>query len=389
MSEIEYIDVPITTNPEELADGAFSYIQQQIPGWSPNAANLEVILLETMARMVADARDIASAVPRSIFRYYGNSLLGIAPIADQFASVNTTWTAIDNKGYTIPSGTQIGIKAAGDLLIAFQTAYDIVIPPGSTATTAGQVGIVAVLPGEEANGLTGAMQLIDPLDWVASIVTVGATSGGLTAESDDSYLNNLASQLQLLTPRPILPPDFAIMAAGVNGVGRALALDGYNPADSSSNNERMVCMVTVDALGEPTSAPVTAAVDALLEAAREVNFIVNATTPTYNLINVTTSFKVLVGQDVPTVVASVNAAIRNYLSPANWGVEANAIAGSWTNKNIIRYLELTALVNGVDGVDYVVALTFAKDPAALGTADVTMTGIAPLPRPNTINVTGS
>jgi hypothetical protein len=388
MSEIEYIDVPITTDPESLAEGAFAYIQSQIPGWSPNAGNLEVILLESMSRMVADARDVASAVPRSIFRYYGNSLLGIAPVSNQFASVNTTWTAINNAGYTIPAGTQVALKAAGDVLIPFQTAYDIVIAPGATATAAGGVAVVAVLPGETSNGLSGTMTLIDPLDWVSSVVTVGATTGGVSEESDDSYLNNLASQLQLLTPRPILPADFAIMATGVAGVGRALAIDGYEPVAPSSGNERMVCMVLIDSLGEPVSAPIATAVDDLLEAAREVNFIVNGTTPTYNLINVTTTYKALAGQTLATVTASVDAAIRSYLSPANWGLEQDAV-GSWTNKSIIRYLELTSLVNSVDGVDYVVSLTFAKNPAALGTADVTMTGIAPLPRPNTISVTGT
>jgi hypothetical protein len=392
MSEIQYIDVPITTNPEALADAAFSFLQGQVSGWSPNAGNLEVILIESLARMVADARDVASAVPRSIFRYYGNSLIGVPPISDVKASVNSTWTLIDNKGYTIPAGTQVGLRAAGDELIAFETAYEVVVPSGSTATAAGGVTLIAVLPGIEGNNLTGTVELIDTFDWISSIVTVGATSGGVDAESDDAYLNRLASELRLLTPRPILPQDFAIIAMADPGVGRAMALDGYNPANQTENNERMIALSLIDTSGEIVSSIVKSRVLSLLDSEREVNFVVNAVDPTYNTINVTCTYKVVTGADPTIVDGNVRAALQNYLSPGTWGSPSfseSANPDDWVNAPVIRYLELATVINNVANVNYITALTFAINPAALGTADVTMTGRVPLPRPGTINVTGS
>ena len=49
----EYLDVPIETDPDALAEDAFDYISDQVPGWEPNAGNLEVWLIEALARMSA------------------------------------------------------------------------------------------------------------------------------------------------------------------------------------------------------------------------------------------------------------------------------------------------------------------------------------------------
>jgi hypothetical protein len=340
--------------------------------------------------MVADARDVASAVPKSIFRYYGNSIIGIAPIADIQASASSTWTAINTNGYTIPAGTQVGVRAAGDELIAFQVAFDVVIPPGSVTTTVGQVQLLAVLPGDQANGFTGAAELIDPIDWIASINIPGLTGGGVTAETDDSYLNRLAAQLQLLSPRPILPQDFATMARSIPGVARALAVDGYNPDTATYNNERYVTVAVVDAAGEPVSGVVKGQVDALLQSEREINFIVRVIDPTYTFINVSVAFVLVPGQDATVIQNNVIAALQSYLSPASWGGSQGDEGSSvWSSQPNVRYLELATVVNNVFGVDYITSLTFAANGTTLGTSDVSLGGVAGLPRPNTITATGT
>lgn len=384
----DYIEVPITTDPDTLADAAFAYIQSVVPGWQPNPGNIETILVEAMARISSELRTVASAVPTSIFRYYGNSLIGVPPIDDSPASGSTTWTVINNAGYTILAGTTIGLRVAGDTLIPFEVVNDVVIPPGSTATAAGAVSIRAIVEGTEGNGLTGAAELIDALDWVTAITVVGFTGGGVTAEEDADYLARLTSKLQLLSPRPILPSDFAVMAKDVAGVYRALAIDGYNPVGGTFNNERMVAVALVDAAGAAVSGPIKAAVDTLLQAEREITFVVNVIDPTVNLINVTVTFKIVTGQVIADVQAAVSAAITSYLSPANWGRDAGDTL-EWVNRTSLRYLELATMINNVPGVDYITALTFAIQGNALATADVVLVGVAPLTTANTLVVTGS
>lgn len=64
----DYIEIPIETDPAVLEQEAFDFMQTAFPDWVPNDGNLDTILIEAMARMVAEARDVASAVPTDIFR---------------------------------------------------------------------------------------------------------------------------------------------------------------------------------------------------------------------------------------------------------------------------------------------------------------------------------
>lgn len=222
-----YIEVPIETDPQILAQEGFDYVQGQIPGWAPNDANLETIMIEAIARITAEARDVASAVPTDVFRYFG-TLVGILSQDAASAVGSTGWTVINNAGYTIPGGTQIGIRTAGDVLVPFITDLDVVIPPGFTTVT--DVAIHAVEPGSNASGLTGTVELIDTLDFVTAVtLDAPGTTGGVDAETEEEYLSRLSARLRLMAPRPIVPVDFAVLAQDVNGVERALAIDMYNP----------------------------------------------------------------------------------------------------------------------------------------------------------------
>jgi hypothetical protein len=229
VSEFQYIEVPIETDPEVLQQDAFDYLDAAIPGWVPNDGNLETILIEALSRMTAEARDVASAVPTDIFRYFGE-LVGIPPQEASYAVASTDWTMINNAGYTIPAGTQVGIQLTGDEIVPFEVVLDTVIAPGST--TALNVQIRAVDAGADSSDLaeTNPVILIDTLDFVTTItMDAPGTTGGVDAEEDDAYLNRLRLRLQLLAPRPILARDYAIFAQDINGVERATAIDGYDP----------------------------------------------------------------------------------------------------------------------------------------------------------------
>lgn len=377
-----YIGVPTETDPDVLSERALAFLVEKIPGFVPRDGHLEVWLVMALARMVAEARDVASRVPTEIFRYFGQSLLGLAPIDDTPASVLSTWTMIDAAGYTVPAGTLAGFRAAGDEVVAFVVRDTFTVPPGSTATAAGAVALDALDDGEGGNGFgPGAMELIDALAFVSTIAATTTSGGGVDAETDAAYLNRLVDELSLMSPRPILPGDFAIIARRVPGVYRATAIDGYNPGDLSYGNERMVTVAVVDENGDPVGATIKTAVDDLLEAEREVSFIIHVIDPTYTAIDVDFDVSPTLEADAATVRTAIIDAITDYLSPATWG-GGNEVPPVWRNETVIRYLELAALINAVPGVDFIRTLTVEG-----GTANVTLTGAAPLPQPGLI--TGS
>jgi uncharacterized phage protein gp47/JayE len=215
---------------------------------------------------------------------------------------------------------------------------------------------------------------------------VGVTTGGEDAETDDEYLNRLAAQLTLLSRVPILPADFALFALNQPGVGRALAIDGYNPSNGSLNNERMVSVVVTDINGEPLSNINKTAVLLAIDAVREVNFIATVIDPTYTIIDVSTSFVPNPSSDPDTVRQNVEDAIEAYLSPANWGTKVfvDNPDNTWYNTSVVQIYELVTIVNNVAGVDRVVTIGAAISGGTIAASDISLPGVAPMTRPGSI-----
>lgn len=385
-----YIDVNIETEPVDIAADAFGYLEGKVPGWLPSPGNLEAWLIEALSQIAGELRTLVSLVPEDIFKFYGQTIMGLPPYAAVPASATTTWTARDAAGYTIAAGTVVSITPpASTDSYGFEVTADTVIPAGQTTAS---VPITALVPGADASGITGTVAMIDTLDFIVSVVLNGATSGGQDAETADAYLDRLSDLMTLLSPRPILPNDFSLMAQReVAGVARACAIDLYNATTQQSNVPRCCTVVPIDANGQPVSAAIKTQILTLLQSQREVNFLVFVADPTYTSIDV--NFQVVVYPTyAPADVASrVIAALQSYLSPAQWGLPPYGDAGtqSWINTTTVRYLEIAEQINRVDGVWYVKTLTINKTGSAAGQVDVVMTGIAPLTTPGNIAGTGS
>lgn len=227
-----YIRVPFVTTAAELVTLGVNYLRSKVLGWQPYDAELDYILLQTNSQLAAEVATLASDVPDAIFRYYGATMINLPPEDATPAVAYSTWTAVDNSGYTVPDGTVVGVPISGDQLALFEVMAPVVIPPGSLSTVVGEVALQAVMPGADSAGLGAAaspVTLVDPLDWVDTITLTGPTTGGTDAETNSEYLDRLVSVLQTMTPRPILPQDFSILSRNVAGVQRSLAIDGYDP----------------------------------------------------------------------------------------------------------------------------------------------------------------
>jgi hypothetical protein len=248
------------------------------------------------------------------------------------------------------------------------------------------VPIVAVEPGEAANGLTGVGTLVDTLAFVDDVTIVGSTAGGVDAETDDEYLARLTDELTLMAPRPIVPEDFEILARNIAGVDRAVAVDGYDPHTDTYDNERTISVAAVDEDGEAVSNDTQAEIEAYLEARREVNFEVHSIDPVYTTIDVVASVVILPGFDSATVLDMVEAALNDYLDPANWGRAQSGdgrFSRPWINTTTVGYLNIARTVLMVEGVAFIDTLTVEG-----GTTDVDLSGDpAPLTRAGTMTIT--
>ena len=373
-----WISVPIDTDEQALYDDAVATLRALKPGWEPAEGSLDTWILRAAARLASELRDVAADVPAAILRTYGREVFQLPALEPARATVATSWTAIDNAGHTIPAGTQFTLRDAAGALWAFRTQAEATITAGLTSVSG--VLAEAVLPGAASSGLAGTPELIDALAWIAGVaLDEPATSGGSDGETDSEYLSRLSRLLQIQSDVPILPEDFETLALTVTGVGRALAVDGYDPDDDTTGNERTIAVFVTDPAGANCSGGVRAAVAALLESRREANFVVKAASPTRTTINVTFTAKALAGYDTATVEAAAESAVAEYLSPALWGAQVLQGDAPWREMTHVRFLEIASVINAVEGVNYITALTVNG-----GAADIALHSPAGLPAAGTI-----
>lgn len=388
-----YITFPIERNAEDLAEEAYDYIKNLVPGWEENDGNLDTWLIQIAAAQGSDLLAILTDIPDTLFRYFGRNLIGFPDIVATQAQAPTTWTMIDNAGYTIPEGTQVGVYNDINELVPFIVANQVVVPAGSTVTSAGAVTIVAIEPGEGGSGLGAAgtdVELIDPLDFVSLVELTTGTTGGVDSESDDEYRVRLTRRLRRLSTRPILAVDVADMALEVVGVARVVAIDNYIPG-TGGGQERAVAVAGVDEAGANLSSGKKTEIDTLLQANRETNFIFNVMDPSRTTIKVNVDYVLIPGYDEATTSQAVEDALNDYLSPSNWGrdprYEETGNADTWIETTTIYYNELIQLVSNVPGVDRVATLTYAKNADALASpASIALAVPAALTEPGAINV---
>lgn len=375
-----YIDPPLTTDGDTIATDMLDRMMSNIPGWIPREGHVETWVIEAIAHAMAIVLGVASRIPKRIFRYYGESLIQLVPIDGANASCLSTWTMVDDAGYTIYAGTTVAFRSISGVLIPFVTVSDVVIEAGETVAT--DVEIVATTVGTANNGLAAQdLVLVDSLASVDTVVSTTTTTGGVDPETEDEYLDRLVAELQLLTPRPILAKDFAVYARRVPGVVRAAALDNYNPADDTFGNEKMVTVAVIDAEGLDVSAGVKTDVEELLEAAREINFIVNVVDPERTDFTIAWSVKALLGYDADALRDSINAAVTEFVSPITWGASPTDPL-LWEQDDTLRYLDVAGIIHSVPGVDHIILLTING-----GTVDVVLDGRISLP--NLVAVDGT
>lgn len=484
-----YIAGPFDVDPDVKKALFVAIMQGAFPGWVEDDSRADSAVGTADASIAAQLDEAASETTTAIFRFWAARVVPVPPIEATAATGLSTWTMVDNAGYTVPAGTTVA-KDTGDGLVAFEVAVDFTVAPGDTVATG--VTVNALEEAAAGNDLTGALLLIDSLAYVASVSLDAATSGGLDAEDDDVYLSRATTEMQTLSLTPILPRDFALLARSrVDGVYRVLVVDGYDPtenelqsitgtasggngtltwnaqttgslvaaatapqiqtalealsniavgdvnvtggplgtapvivefkgayrntnvaqivanvgsltggtwtvatthsptvydpANTTTWQERMVTLFPLDETGANSDAGAVSDLDVLFngdathDPLRETNFVVNIDTPTRTTVNVAFTFTTWQGYDSADVKTAAEMAVTDYLSPALWGVPNSGDPREWESEDKVRLSELYFVLNSVNGLRHVTALTVNS-----GTSDVTLAGVAPLPTAGTV-----
>lgn len=242
-------------------------------------------------------------------------------------------------------------------------------------TDIGQIEIIAVDPGPDATGLQADPQLEEPLAWYGSIVVEAPTVGGAEGETDVIYRNRLADSAALMARTLVIADDFARDArTNFPLIERALPLDGYNPGDSTFGNGGYMTVAVVNDAGLDPGSTARDAGEVAQQALAISGMVVNWIAATYTAVTVVFAAVSYEQFDPVAVEAAAEAAVLEFLSPAQWGLPPFGDQRDWLNTPTVRYRDVVAAIENVEGLDYTTSVTVNG-----GTADVTLTGAAPLP----------
>lgn len=357
----DFVNVPMTVDPNDLSDAAIQTLQTEWPDWVPNDANLEVALIEIIAAMAAQVAIIAANMPAAALIQYGQQILGIAYGVGQPATAMATFTVADTSGHDIPAGSQVEISG-----VAFQTVGDLNIAPGLSS---GVVEIAATDSGTYADGFDGSdWSSINLPVFVTNMVLAAATANGVDPQDDQAYLNTVAQEMQLRSKSIITLLDFVITALNVTGVGRATAT-------ASGTHPRNITVTITDTNG---NAPTTALENAVVAACsapntRMVNANISANGANYTTVGVTASVQALPNVNGAALASSVQSRLDLELSPLGWGnpLSGNTPGLSWVNQPIVHLNRMLAVASQVSGVDYPISVSLSGSNIAQTSAALT------------------
>jgi hypothetical protein len=348
------------------------------PSWEPVDGDPAAPILTAQAYRNAELRTLTRDVSAAIFAAFGRTVLDVTQTAAAPATLTATLVLTDTDGHTVPAGLQFSHPGDGIPLI-YEVVANVLVPTGDGTAV---VDMSAFEPGAAGNAPQAGdvLQPVDALPWIVSATVTTDAAGGADAETTEDYVDRLSDVTGTLRVGVANARDAAILARTVPGVGRALAIDGWDPDDDTLGHELAVGVAAVTATGEPLPALVKAALVAYLtrDDIRTLNVVVKVADPDYTAVAVVFTAVADPEHDPAAVEAAAETTVAAMLDPATWGGGDESPPAWHADAKTVRYLDIAAAIGRVDGIAHLTALTLNG-----GTANVVLTGIAALPSPAT------
>lgn len=316
------------------------------------------------------------------------------------ASIETDATAWANTAnVTVARSTAQSVDGAASLSLTSVASGDM----RSTLNTGNRKAVVA---GEVITGLASFRSAVSARSvrvtlnwWNAGGSFISAVNGTSATDATTGW-----NQVSVTGTAPALAATVSLQvevlatgaASEVHYADRMLLQRGSDGnwvagGVASTGIERTVSVACVDENGDKIPPATVTAVDAYLEANREINFVIWEVDPTYSTIQVAVAVHIITGFAQADVSANLVTAATNFLKPSVWGRDPTytdvSSETTWIDTPILRYNEMMTALSNVEGVDYVSDLQIGFQGGTLVRTDLTLGQPAALTKPGTITPT--
>jgi hypothetical protein len=220
---------------------------------------------------------------------------------------------------------------------------------------------------------------------------IPATTDGPTLVDALDVLPNLSATDLIVTggPLPGIPidvtftgryayQDVALIVANTTGLTGGSSFTITETAIGvayGTDMENSIAISAIDKAGQPLPQATRDELITYLQSTRPQNFLITWVDPAYHTVDITYTAYIYPMQVPDSVEAIVHDNLSNYISPALWGTLPYSSGNrDWQPSSIIRYLELTTIVENSAGVNYTQSLTFGVDGSAQDTNNKSFPG---------------
>lgn len=364
--EMEALRLAKWGNEDDLVEAGVTHVKAVMPEWQPRGGNTEMVLMEALAVMlgpeILSLQLVGPRVVEQIMSLYGATRSPGTPARGRIA-VAVTRSAPTQ---VIPAGTRFRLALDSTIeSVDLFTTEDLSII--TSETLVGEVNVVADKFGSLPNGSpTGApVSVVDNLPFIESAALSAALLGGTDLEDDDRFFARAAALLARQNTTLVHREQFEYAALSRVGVGRALALDNFDPAAPGVTAYGHVTVAVADLEGAPLSPALMDETRIDLAAQALGSLSIHVIAPTYTPVDLAVTVKAAVGWAEDDVIASVERALTAWINPLTW---------AWDDS--ITQFEIVTVVGNAPGVREVLSAP----------ATVDLTGVAPLPSLGTITV---
>lgn len=315
-------------DPQAIFDEWLAAVQAADPTYRPVNGALETIIAEALCLSVSDVIYAVNRLPGTAVEAL-LALMGIPRFPGTPVSGQVVITFDGERTVTVPWGSRMLIDG-----LEF-TASETVSATGSSIT----VPVVSSDMLSLANGLPAGtgVDLLDPIPVAVAAATTGVFAGGSDPETDAAFKARAVLAFAINQQGLVLPSAFATYCAGLIDVSRAYALDLYDPDTGTAEGHMTVFLW---GHGQALGTAREAEIEADLQARSISNLQVHVLPVTVITVDVEIEVR-LARAESATVIAAVETALRQAISPAVW---------TWGES--VTPEEIAAIAARVNGVDY-------------------------------------
>ena len=360
----KYVDLTVyDEDPVQLMNEILGAARGLLPNWRPEAGQIETVLAEAFAIRSASLANSINRVPAAttevLLQLFG---LTRSDGTKATATITITFTDSDSFERTLDAGTEfLFVDAVTGISYTFALDSTFTL----NGTLSGTAAVTAVDVGSAYNVAASgkSLTLISAnATFFESAVFSTNASGGTDAETDEDYfdrgVNLLASYTSATTTA-----DQIKYYVGANK-NYAQRVEVYNRRRYRDRDTTAIDFGTHDgavlvAIASTVSTPASAAAEVSVTASNLADLhssladrtpsglIIDVMSAELAEIDVTASVVKKSGFAGSDVSTAIQTALKAYLNPNTW---------DWST-NIVRRNEVIALIDSVDGVDYVDSLT--------------------------------